>query len=860
MDYAKFEDIVSQAGNVFATWDENMKDFTNVAREVSRKRSERFISIKVESAHAKLQERVIYLGSFRRSHEQLRAIVNSTRPFSGLGADAPFEIDMAEEVRLSYESVKTVDVLDVSPEGTEIWSTAETAYNDRVARIENQVILRLRDKLAMAKSAREMFRVFSRFNTLFVRPKIRGAIQEYQTRLIDSVKEDIRRLRQKFTANYRSSEAYHMSQLRDLPSVSSAIIWARQIERQLLNYMKRVEDVLGRGWESYAEGHKLQVEGQAFREKLNSRPLYDAWVAEISRRGNLTVSGRLFDIARTRSTAQDPQGQLQLIVQFDPQVIALFKEVRALVWLGFPVPLTISHRAKDAKRVYPHAVSLIESARVYNQTMVLIDENPGVSILLANYRNSAVQMITRGMGMSWEHLANAYDGQRYAPGSTTESRESRHLVYVREFASVVSLLQDKANSAVGINSEVDAAVAELSSCDFEADTFAGLLERVQKSVDHLNLENFGNLDTWVAELNDHISKVLSARLTAAANAWSRAFTKFDIDKLPNGDAHEIEETSSESIKIDIQPLVHEIRIQNQIIKLDPPVEFAIQNWLAQLQDTLGIVCNLRRIRSSRYEISLQVEQEAVEDATFATLLPNLEPAVLRKPLGLIERKAQEVGAYVEKWLQFQALWDLEAETVYQRLGESLEDWDRLLTDIRQARSTFDTTDTRKDFGVAVIDYANAQSKVNAKYDSWQRELLSRYGLRLATAMRDTYSEVLKGRNDLESLVVEGGSTAQAVSFITFVQDLKRKVERWAPLLAQFESGQRTLERQRYSFPQDWLSVDQIQGEWGAFSELLKRKDASIKEQLAGLQLKIVAEDQVVAGRIQDFLADWDGSK
>lgn len=33
----------------------------------------------------------------------------------GLGADAPFDIDMEEEVRLSYESVKNVDVLDVSP-------------------------------------------------------------------------------------------------------------------------------------------------------------------------------------------------------------------------------------------------------------------------------------------------------------------------------------------------------------------------------------------------------------------------------------------------------------------------------------------------------------------------------------------------------------------------------------------------------------------------------------------------------------------------------------------------------------------------------------------------------------------------
>ena len=57
-------------------------------------------------------------------------------------------------------------------EGSEIWYTAETSYNDRVARIENQIISLLRDKLATARNAQEMFRVFSKFNTLFVRPKV----------------------------------------------------------------------------------------------------------------------------------------------------------------------------------------------------------------------------------------------------------------------------------------------------------------------------------------------------------------------------------------------------------------------------------------------------------------------------------------------------------------------------------------------------------------------------------------------------------------------------------------------------------------------------------------------------------------
>ena len=63
-------------------------------------------------------------------------------------------------------------VTEGEPEGTEIWVAAENAYNERVARVENQIISRLRDRLGTARNANEMFRVFSKFNALFVRPKV----------------------------------------------------------------------------------------------------------------------------------------------------------------------------------------------------------------------------------------------------------------------------------------------------------------------------------------------------------------------------------------------------------------------------------------------------------------------------------------------------------------------------------------------------------------------------------------------------------------------------------------------------------------------------------------------------------------
>lgn len=180
-----------------------------------------------------------------------------------------------------------------------------------------------------------------------------------------------------------------MAQMRDLPPIAGAIVWARQIERQLSTYMKRVEDVLGKGWELYAEGQKLQAESASFRKKLDTRPVYEAWLHDINRR-DMGVTGRLFEIVRLRG------GGYQLAVNFDPQIITLFKEVRNLLWLNFQVPHAISNMAKDAKRVYPHAVSLMETVRTYGQTLDLVMKNMDIEMLVAEYRNEAQNHVAKG--------------------------------------------------------------------------------------------------------------------------------------------------------------------------------------------------------------------------------------------------------------------------------------------------------------------------------------------------------------------------------------------------------------------------------------------------------------------------------
>ncbi|KAF1817029.1 putative dynein heavy chain, cytosolic [Eremomyces bilateralis CBS 781.70] len=877
LEYREFQQVIEITNGIWIAWEDQLRGFTNVARETLKRRKDGFIPVKVNANHLKTKERLQYIGQFRHNHEQLqRTIINVLGPASSgvvkdlsdsiNGTHAVLvaemgDVDAVEEVAQAYAAVKDIDVLDVTMEGTQTWAHAEVAYNDRTQRVENSIIARLRDRLATARNANEMFRVFSKFNALFVRPKIRSAIHEYQTQLIDNVKADISALHERFKQQYGHSEAHGMAQLHDLPPVSGAVIWARQIERQLEGYMKRVEDILGKEWDLHAEGQKLQSESNMFRKKLDTRPVFDAWLHEVARR-NLTISGRLFAINKTRAS-----GNLyEIAVNFDPQIITLFKEVRNLLWLNYQVPHAIANISKEAKRVYPFAVSLMESVRTYSQTSRVISGMTDVSLLLSGYQNDAQSLIAKGIPLRWESIVHSYDIHFRQPfpagpsadGSAPVSRgESKHVQFIREFASAVSLLQTKVATLASIFATVQAALRDLETCHCTSEDLLRHLGTIQGAVDQLNLENYVNLPHWVAGMNDRVADILRARLDHAIAEWIELFDSEELSDAAKARLKQAEPDKEPSKYLpQLNAILLEVCMKNQLIYLDPPLEFARASWLEQLHKWLSIICALPKIKATRYELRVETSTDASVEETFSELTSKCANS-LTTVYSSVEARVAETSEYVAKWLQFQSLWDLRSEHVYDNLGDDLARWLQLLQELRKSRSTFDTSANSKRFGrFLTVDYEQVQVKVNAKYDQWQHEILINFASRLGARMTDVFNELEKARKDLETHSLEASSTAHAVSFITTVQQCKRRVKTWAPEIETFRSGQTTLSRQRYQFPSEWLHVDQVENEWATLNDILERKAKIVQDQTDALRAKIVAEDRAVSQKIADVAREW----
>ena len=197
----------------------------------------------------------------------------------------------------------------------------------------------------------------------------------------------------------------------------------------------------------------------------------------------------------------------------------------------------------------------------------------------------------------------------------------------------------------------------------------------------------------------------------------------------------------------------------------------------------------------------------------------------------VEIRLSEAAAYVDRWLQFQSLWDLQADQVYNTLGSDLVNWLQIIAEIRKSRATFDTSEIFRSFGVIAITFDQVQSRVNSKYDAWQRDIVQRFAGVLSNAMNELFVELRKARIDLERQSLEASTTAQAVSFITIVQKSEQKVKIWAPSVELFQKSSSTLTRERYHFPEDWLHVDRISDEWKALREILTRKSKQVQDQI-----------------------------
>lgn len=198
----------------------------------------------------------------------------------------------------------------------------------------------------------------------------------------------------------------------------------------------------------------------------------------------------------------------------------------------------------------------------------------------------------------------------------------------------------------------------------------------------------------------------------------------------------------------------------------------------------------------------------------------------------MERRILVIRSFIDHWLQFQALWDLDIEAALASLGVSIESWCGLLEDFNALRRQVDTVDTQRSFGVVVIHFGQIQAQIIAKYDVYQKELLSRFGVLLSTTMKGTYELMQTARREVEQHPLVSDNLESAVKAMSVLEKHVRQSAVWAQDIANYRLGQSILRRMRYTSTSNdvWIDVNIMKTELAALRLLLGERQASLEAQ------------------------------
>ncbi|KAG2383609.1 hypothetical protein C9374_004280 [Naegleria lovaniensis] len=954
LQFEEFDHISKNCIDLFTTLDSDIKTFCKIATDISRKKQKVMEISKLE--HVGLQKRIEEVRNFRVQHEELRSVIEKVFPNS---ITDQRETSVLDQVNKAFEELRSLDVLDTSAEGQATWKNAIKSYQEKIDKAETVIARRLSDQLGVAKTASEMFRIFSKFNPLFYKPRIRSAIQQYQEQLVERVKEDISKLEEKFKQHYSYSETEKMSKLRDLPSVSGFVIWARQIEKQLITYMKRVDDVFGNGWERlkilrkkdclwtfneslvefmgvsfsmmqtkisnhpilgqfakqeiigtalslaflelvypdsesqwryiaieskevlkrevektknpygdivpvafellqeekvgtrHIEENNLRKEGERFKNKLNGNifTVIERWNNEIIEKlfkwkifqlhdSSVSVKGFIFEIMKNKGEKMDVR------VNFDKDIGILIKEVRNLSSLEIDIRVKpeIKNVASEAAIIHPIAMSLTESLKIFRKTMKNLDDRTDILPLTSKYLKDAYQKLAEGFELTWR--------------STKLDKYSKELYEeLNKFSSNIHELVVKVE-------KIYTCLEMLKSCKIAYNNLESILSDIQKIVDSLALSGeVGNMPSWVKLLNENIETVLLARLNELMDMWlseykgmySSTVSKpnlLDEDFEEDSKCQESPEDYSIFSQLNISKFEIEIKIVNRSLKVMPSVHRAQAYWTSRLSTCLSWICDLCVIQSDRYDKVFASEKRK----TFKYLLERVSDEKLHTIFILIQKSSRKADKYVQQWLQYQSMWDMDIGQVMSEIN-TLGAWVQLLKDLSKAKLVSDNGLYSKDFGPIVVNYRDVYEKLNVKYDDTLRQLLIRFSTEMKESMKNVFLSMSKERQEIESVRVER-STQDAIKYLRHIKTIKKQFNSWESDIKLFKEGEKLIIDYNCKLPEAWVFADNIESEWNAFKQITNLKNDAVRSMKDQITKNLLSEEKKLLAFMDQFSDEW----
>ena len=799
MKYDDFHELMKKCSNLFEKiWKSEFEQLKKEIQELGKKKNEDLLPAKASFPHNSLQGRLSDINSFRLENKELVEITLKLNK-SNTNSEKKEESQITRELKNAYKLSYNIDVLDLSDNGVNAWANVKSEYNKVVEKIEGQISSSLSEQLASAQNIIEKFRIFEKFKIIIKRPRIQASIQDYQRALIRNVSEDLNILKEKFNSGYENSSAAKLCSIRGIPPISGEIIWNNQFLAQAESYKNKIASVLGDTWENTEEGKKLKTLIQSFSTitALKNEKI-DTWEKN---NFNANKKGTNVNDIEKIIYIDGNYGNYKLKVNFNNSLID-FKECRLMKRMK-DIKNMVQKNFAACKDYYPFALAIQDAFRTFNNCCQKIKNEPKINKLIAKEKGEIQQYIKDNTELSW-------------------SNEQKVITFAKVLCEKVSSFEEKVTELISMINQIDSLLQQILKVPIQKDSISENVSSIQSVINQITGSNkeYSNVEKWIKDIDTKLENNLMKRLEECLEIWKNEF----LASKPLSDPILIKEV-----------IVHKISMENKSIILQPSIFDAREYWYNQLHQTINIILNNRRLYST---FSKNNEQNLYKETTYRDLIPKLDSKILLGVYSALEKTFLSCEEYVKTWSSYQVLWQIEPQFIFTKLGDDMEKWQQIMEGLKQGRKTFDNDKNEKVFGALVVDYSSVQDKVNNKYDFWHKEIMNQFAQKSNEGMIEFSKKISAAKDILEknSLETESGDI---VAFITEISKVNKNLSKWQIEMDKYKKAHTILQKQKFSFPQKFKKLDELNKEWNNFLNILKEKSNIMKEKEPGA--KAIAE-------------------
>ena len=292
----------------------------------------------------------------------------------------------------------------------------------------------------------------------------------------------------------------------------------------------------------------------------------------------------------------------------------------------------------------------------------------------------------------------------------------------------------------------------------------------------------------------------------------------------------------------------EIKVENQSVFLDPPLENARLFCLSHLQSLISQICALPKVK---YDVESK-------DVNFNDLMSKIDVQTLMEAYSAINQKLEKANDYFNGWKRYQTLWEIDINKVQDLLGTSTQPWEDMLKEILSGKDNIKSEQNFAYFGPISINFKIAKKKINNKYDGLHKEILNFFGKNINKEMVVFFEEIKNNRDKVESIDLM--DSLNIISSISALNYCTENTENWKASIKKFQSGEQLLVTQSYYFPENWKQFSLLEAEWNRFEQGFLLKQKQYREEFDSIKARLLKEEDGMKKKVAEIEALWTNKK